>query len=171
MSNFHRNARKETAMFPKNFSKVAESLKGALGLHKSRADCFAAFIITAVEAKSILLGEVAKRLPGTARGKSKFHRLQDFFREVRLDFNAVSRMIMGVILQCVLYISQTLKMRSMALQAVDKKLGGFDGKNMATNDMKNCKSGENGQDSAKPETPRKVRITCPKCGHKHVISK
>ena len=84
-------------MFPKNFRKVAEALKGALGLHKSRADCFAAFIITAVEAKSILLGEVAKRLPGTARGKSKFHRLQDFFREVRLDFNAVSRMIMGFI--------------------------------------------------------------------------
>ncbi len=84
-------------MFPKNFRKVAEALKGALGLHKSCADCFAAFIITAAEAKSILLGEVAKRLPGTARGKSKFHRLQDFFREVRLDFNAVSRMIMGFI--------------------------------------------------------------------------
>ncbi len=81
MFNVHRNARKETAIFPKNFRKVAEALKGALGLHKSCADCFAAFIITAVEAKSILLGEVAKRLPGTARGKSKFHRLQDFFRE------------------------------------------------------------------------------------------
>ncbi len=75
---------------PQNFRKVAEALKGALGLHKSRADCSAAFIITAVEAKSILLGEAAKRLPGTARGKSKFHRLQDFFREVRLDWGCCS---------------------------------------------------------------------------------
>ena len=82
-------------MFPKTFRKVADTLKRALVLNKSRADCFAAFVITAIEAKSILLDDVAKRLPGTALGKSKFHRLQDFFREVRLDFNAVSRMVMG----------------------------------------------------------------------------
>ena len=93
--NFNRNVRKETVMFPKSFRKVADALKEALSLNKSRSKCFAAFIITAVEAKSILLDAVAKRLPGEALGKSKFHRLQDFFREVRLDFNAVSRMIMG----------------------------------------------------------------------------
>lgn len=84
-------------MFPKSFHKVADALKEALSLNKSRAECFAAFIITAVEAKSILLDAVVKRLPGEALGKSKFHRLQDFFREVRLDFNAVSRMIMGFV--------------------------------------------------------------------------
>ena len=84
-------------MFPKSFRKVADALKEALSLNKSRSKCFAAFIITAVEAKSILLDAVVKRLPGEALGKSKFHRLQDFFREVRLDFNAVSRMIMGFV--------------------------------------------------------------------------
>lgn len=82
-------------MFPKTFRKVAETLKRALALNKSRADCFAAFVIAAVESKSVLLDDVVKRLPGAALGKSKFHRLQDFFREVRLDFNAVSRMVMG----------------------------------------------------------------------------
>lgn len=84
-------------MFPKSFAKVADALKEALSMNKSRAECFAAFIITAVEAKSILLDAVAKRLPGEALGKSKFHRLQDFFREVRIDFNAVSRMVMGFV--------------------------------------------------------------------------
>lgn len=84
-------------MFPKSFRKVADVLKEALRLNKSRADCFAAFIITAIEAKSILLDDVVKRMPGTALAKSKFHRLQDFFREVRPDFNAVSRMVMGFV--------------------------------------------------------------------------
>lgn len=84
-------------MFPKSFHKVAAVLKESLGLNKSRAECFSAFIITAVEAKSILLDDVAKRLPGEALVKSKFHRLQDFFRELRLDFNAVSRMVMGFV--------------------------------------------------------------------------
>lgn len=84
-------------MFPKSFREVSEMLQEALCLNKSRCDCFAAFIITAIEAKSILLGDVVKRLPGEALPKSKFHRLQDFFREVQLDFNAVSRMVMGFV--------------------------------------------------------------------------
>lgn len=84
-------------MFPKSFQTIAATLKNALKLNKARADCFAAFIITAVEAKSILLGDVVKRLPGKARGKSKFHRLQDFFREVRPNYNAVARMVMGFV--------------------------------------------------------------------------
>ena len=69
------------------------------------------------------------------------------------------------------YISQTRKMRDMALQAVEKKLGEFDDKKMTKNYTKNDTLGENGQDSAKPEKPRKVRITCPNCGHKHFIFK
>lgn len=84
-------------MFPKSFRKVVGAVKDGLGLNKSRAECFAAFIITAIDAKSILLGDVVKRLPGAALTKSKFHRLQDFFREVRPDFNAVSRMVMGFV--------------------------------------------------------------------------
>lgn len=44
--NFNRNTRKETVMFPKSFHKVADALKEALNLHKSRAECFAAFIHT-----------------------------------------------------------------------------------------------------------------------------
>ena len=88
-------------MFPKSFRKVADALKAGLSLNKARADCFAAFIITAVEAKSILLDDVVKRLPGRAKGKSKFHRLQDFFREVRLDYGAVALMVMGLVARLV----------------------------------------------------------------------
>lgn len=93
--NFHRNARKETAMFPKSFERLTAALVVALEMNKSRAKCFAAIILTAIEGKSVLLADVAKRLPGAALDKSKFHRLQDFYREVRPDFSALARMIMG----------------------------------------------------------------------------
>ncbi len=84
-------------MFPKSFRKIAGALKDGLTLNKARADCLAAFIITAVEAKSIRLDDGVKRLPGTAKGKSKYHRLQDFFREWRPDYAAVALMIMGFV--------------------------------------------------------------------------
>ncbi len=84
-------------MFPKSFARLVASLSVSLALHKSRAECLAAVILTAIEGKSVLLADVAKRLPGEALDKSKFHRLQDFYREVRLDCSMRARMVMGCI--------------------------------------------------------------------------
>ena len=95
--NINRNTRRRPAMFPKAFRKVSATLKEGLSLNKARADCLSAFIITAVEAKSILLDDTVKRLPGSAKGKSKFRRLQDFFCEVRPDYSSVALMIMGFV--------------------------------------------------------------------------
>ncbi len=95
--NFNRNTRKETAMFPKCVERLADVLAKALRLNKARAQCLAGIVIGAAESKSVLLAELATRLPGNATTTSKFRRLQDFFLEVLLDFNAVAALLMGFV--------------------------------------------------------------------------
>ena len=95
--NFNRNTRKETAMFPKCVGRLADVLAVALHLNKARAECLAGIVIGAAESKSVLLAELATRLPGNATTTSKFRRLQDFFLEVLLDFNAVAALLMGFV--------------------------------------------------------------------------
>jgi hypothetical protein len=95
--NFNRNARKETTMFPKCVGKLAELLAIGLHLNKARAKCLAGIVIGAAESKSVLLSELATRIPGNAATTSKFRRLQDFFCEVLLDFTAVAALLMGFV--------------------------------------------------------------------------
>jgi hypothetical protein len=95
--NFNRNARKEAAMFPKCVGRLAEMLAVCLHLNKARAKCLAGIVIGAAESKSVLLSELATRIHGDATTTSKFRRLQDFFCEVLLDFNAVAALLMGFV--------------------------------------------------------------------------
>ncbi len=95
--NFNRNARKETAMFPKCVERLAGILAVGLRLNKARAKCMAGIVIGATEAKSVLLSELATRIPGNATTISKFRRLQDFFCEVLLNFDAVAILLMGFV--------------------------------------------------------------------------
>lgn len=95
--NFNRNTRKETAMFPKCVERLAGILAVGLRLNKARATCLAGIVIGAAESKSVLLSELATRIPGNATTTSKFRRLQDFFREVLLEFNAVAALLMGFV--------------------------------------------------------------------------
>jgi hypothetical protein len=81
-------------MFPRYQRKLADCLCQALHLNKSRADCFSAAALAAIESKSVLLSEIAARLPGAALPESKFRRLQYFFAEVRFDYNALTRFLM-----------------------------------------------------------------------------
>ena len=76
---FNRNTRKETAMFSKCVERLAGVLAVALRLNKSRAQCLAGIVIGAAESKSVLLSDLATRLPGNATTTSQFRRLQDFF--------------------------------------------------------------------------------------------
>ncbi len=94
-ANYPRDPRRKPPCSPQSFRKVASALKDGLAPNKARADGLAAFATTAVEAKSIRLDDVAKRLPGAAKGKSKRHRPQDFFRELRPGYNAAALMAMG----------------------------------------------------------------------------
>ena len=84
-------------MFPKCVGRLAEVLALSLGMNKARAQCLAGIVIGVAESKSVLLSELATRLPGNATTTSKFRRLQDFFCEVLLDFNAVAVFLMGIV--------------------------------------------------------------------------
>lgn len=84
-------------MFPKCVGRLADILAVALHLNKARAKCLAGIVIGAAESKSVLLSVLASRLPGNATTTSKFRRLQDFFCEVLLDFNAVATLLMGFV--------------------------------------------------------------------------
>ena len=95
--NFNRDTRKETAMFPKCVERLASTLAIGLRLNKARAKYLAGIVIGAAEARSVLLSELATRIPGHATTTSKFRRLQDFFCEVLLDFNAVAALVMGFV--------------------------------------------------------------------------
>ena len=61
-----------------------------LRLNKARAQCLAGIVSGVAESKSVLLSNLATRLPDNATTTSKFRRRQDFFLEVLLDFNAVA---------------------------------------------------------------------------------
>jgi hypothetical protein len=83
-------------MFPRSHERLAAILHQALKLNKARASCFASIAIGAITAKTVLLSEIAACMPGKARLDSKFRRLQDFFCEVRPDFNAMAQLIMSM---------------------------------------------------------------------------
>ena len=84
-------------MFSRYYRKLADLLCQALGLHKSRAECFAACALTAVEGQSVKLSSMAARLPGQALPESKFRRLQDFFCEFKPDYNVLACILMGLV--------------------------------------------------------------------------
>jgi hypothetical protein len=83
-------------MLPQKLTKMAEGFRGALHLNKARAVCLAAACYAALEAKSITLSEIAKRIPGKAKTSSKFRRAQRFFLEVALDFKQVALLILSL---------------------------------------------------------------------------
>jgi hypothetical protein len=66
-------------------------------LNKARADGFAAAAIAAVQTQSVRLADIATHLPGEARAESKFRRMQNFFRRLRPDYEAVARFILGLL--------------------------------------------------------------------------
>jgi hypothetical protein len=65
-------------------------------MNKSRAECFSAAALSAIEAKSVLLADIAAHLPGDAKRESKYRRMQNFFRELRPDYAALARFILGI---------------------------------------------------------------------------
>jgi hypothetical protein len=84
-------------MFPQKLLKMADHIKFALNMNKARAVCFAAACLTAIEAKSVMLSDVACRLPGKATPNSRFRRLQRFYNEIKPDFKKVALLIMSLI--------------------------------------------------------------------------
>ena len=87
----------ETAMLPSQYRKLADALRQGLGMNKARAECFASCAVGAIETKSIRLSDLAPYLPTQALLESKYRRLQLFFGELQLDYNALAKFLMGML--------------------------------------------------------------------------
>jgi hypothetical protein len=84
-------------MFPRYHRKLSTLVRQALGLHLSRADCFAACALAAVEDRTVKLSSLAARLPGSALLESKYRRVQDFFCEFTPDYNTLAQFLVGML--------------------------------------------------------------------------
>ena len=84
-------------MFSRCHRKLSALIRQALGLRKSRAHCFAACALAAVEDQTVKLSSLAARLPGQALLESKYRRVQDFFCELTPDYNALAQFLMGML--------------------------------------------------------------------------
>jgi hypothetical protein len=84
-------------MFQNNHSKLVRVLKDGLGMNLCRAEVMAAIVLSAITAKSILVSLIVSRLPGTAKQKSKYRRVQNYFLQTRLDYNAVAVLIVKLL--------------------------------------------------------------------------
>jgi hypothetical protein len=84
-------------MPPTPHSKLAELLSQGLNMNKARAKCFAAAAMCVIEAKSVLLAQMACHLPGQAKFESKIRRLQNFFLQLTIDYNGVALFILGIL--------------------------------------------------------------------------
>ena len=84
-------------MLPTQHSTLADALSQGLGLNKARAKCFASCSIGAIETQSVRLSALAPYLPGRALPNSKFRRLQLFFMELVLNYNALAMFLMGIL--------------------------------------------------------------------------
>jgi len=81
-----------------NHTKLSGLIRQGLGLHKSRADTFAACALTAIGEKSVKHSTITARLPSAATlEESKQNRIQDFFRETNIDYDAHARFLFGMI--------------------------------------------------------------------------
>lgn len=69
-------------------------LKGHLGWGKCRLDCFVGMLLALVRLKHINLTQLALAFSSQADPKSRYRRLQRFFREVVFDYDALARLIM-----------------------------------------------------------------------------
>lgn len=71
-------------------------LKGHLGWGKCRLDCFIGMLLALVRLKHINLTQLALAFASQADPKSRYRRLQRFFREVVFDYDAIARLIMAL---------------------------------------------------------------------------
>ena len=89
-------------MLTKKLTKMTDTFQTALNLNsatslpQARVVCLIAIIYSAIEAKSILLADIANRIPGKALPKSKIRRLQRFFLDIILDFKKIALLVLSI---------------------------------------------------------------------------
>jgi hypothetical protein len=73
------------------------TLSGTFLLSKSRIETLACLLIAMVSGRTVNLTHAACHLPGEALHASRYRRLQRFFQHVRLDQDALVRLVIGML--------------------------------------------------------------------------
>ena len=73
------------------------TLSGTFSLSKSRLETLACVLIAMVSSRTVNLTHAACHLPDKALHASRYRRLQRFFQYVRLDQDAVARLVIGML--------------------------------------------------------------------------
>lgn len=76
---------------------LCATLSGKFSLSKSRLETLVCVLITMVSGRTVNLTHAACHLPGEALHASRYRRLQRFFQHVRLDQDAVARMVIEML--------------------------------------------------------------------------
>jgi hypothetical protein len=76
---------------------LESTLSGKFSLSKSRLETLISLLIAIVSGRTVNLSHVACHLPGEALHASRYRRLQRFFQHVRLDQDAVARLVIAML--------------------------------------------------------------------------
>lgn len=72
---------------------LVDILKGHLGWNKARLSCFVGMLLALVQLKRMNLAQLALGIGGDAKVKSRYRRLQRFFKEVEFNYDAIAHLI------------------------------------------------------------------------------
>ena len=86
-------------MFDCLLAPLRDALRPHFNLRKTRLEAMAAIMFGPVNCRTVNLTHLAAHLPGKALYKSKYRRLQHFFKKVHFDQAAVAGFIMRLLNQ------------------------------------------------------------------------
>ena len=86
-------------MFDHLLAPLRDTLRPHFNLRKTRLEAMAAIMFGLVNCRTVNLTHLAAHLPGKALYKSKYRRLQHFFKKVHFDQPAVAGFIMRLLNQ------------------------------------------------------------------------
>lgn len=80
----------------KLINELSNSLTGFLHWDKRRMDCFVKMLIALMMVHTVNLKKLACAIFGDAKADSNYRRLQRFFSEFRMDYNALAKLIVSI---------------------------------------------------------------------------
>jgi hypothetical protein len=76
---------------------LREALRPHLGWHGARLSFVAAFLIALFRVKTVNFAELATAFVGKAQSESHYKRMQRFFRDFELDYQAIAQTVIALL--------------------------------------------------------------------------
>lgn len=80
----------------KLISELGKSINGFLQLDKRRMDCFVKLVVALMIMQTVNLKKLSCAMFGSAQTESSYRRLQRFFSQQRLNYNALARLLVNL---------------------------------------------------------------------------